>query len=124
MPAPTARGGPDWLLSADSVKLDFEANEGVAEGAVLRFLGVPILAAPSLSFPLTDARKSGWLPPIMGLDSESGFVAAVPYYWNIAPNRDATITPIMRTSRGPGVDGEFRYLEPTLQRRARLDLLP
>ena len=117
-------GGPDWLLSADSVKLDLEASQGVAEGAVLRFLGVPILAAPSVSFPLSDARKSGWLPPIMGLDSASGFVAAVPYYWNIAPNRDATITPIMRTRRGPAVDGEFRYLEPSLQGEIGVNVLP
>ena len=117
-------GGPDWLLSADSVKLDLEASQGVAEGAVLRFLGVPILAAPSVSFPLSDARKSGWLPPIMGLDSASGFVAAVPYYWNIAPNRDATITPIMRTRRGPAVDGEFPYLEPSLQGESGVNVLP
>ncbi|HRP27861.1 MAG TPA: LPS assembly protein LptD, partial [Burkholderiaceae bacterium] len=117
-------GDPAWLLSADRVHLDFEANEGVAEGAVLRFLGVPILGGPRISFPLSDARKSGWLPPIMALDSSSGFVAAVPYYWNIAPNRDATITPIMRTSRGPGVDGEFRYLEPTFEGQVRVALLP
>ena len=117
-------GDPDWLLSADRVKLDFATNEGVAEGAVLRFLGVPILGAPSVSFPLTDARKSGWLPPLMGLDSRSGFVAAVPYYWNIAPNRDATITPIVRTNRGPGANGEFRYLEPDYNGDLRLDLLP
>ena len=77
-----------------------------------------------MSFPLTEARKSGWLPPIMGIDSRSGFVAGVPYYWNIAPNRDATITPIVRTNRGPGVDGEFRYLEPGYSGTLRLDLLP
>ena len=117
-------GDPAWLLSADRIQLDFEANEGIADGAVLRFMGVPILAAPSVSFPLTDARKSGWLPPIVGLDSSSGFVAAVPYYWNIAPNRDATITPIVRTSRGPGVDGEFRYLEPSYGGRLGVALLP
>jgi LPS-assembly protein len=122
-PADT-KDGPAWLLTADSIKLDLETHQGVAEGAVLRFLGVPILAAPTVSFPLSDARKSGWLPPIMGLDSSSGFVAAVPYYWNIAPNRDATITPIMRTNRGPGVDGEFRYLEPSFQGNLGIDLLP
>lgn len=115
---------PAWLLSADRVHLDFDANEGVAEGAVLRFLGVPILGGPRISFPLTDARKSGWLPPSFALDSSSGFVAAVPYYWNIAPNRDATITPIVRTSRGPGVAGEFRYLEPTYDGQVRVDWLP
>lgn len=115
---------PDWLLRTDRVKLDFETNEGVAEGAVLQFLGVPILAVPVLSFPLTDDRKSGWLPPTVGLDSRSGFELAVPYYWNIAPNRDATFTPTVLTRRGLALDSEFRYLEPRHNGRLRLHLLP
>jgi LPS-assembly protein len=105
-------GGPAWLLSTDRVKLDFEANEGIAENAVLRFYGVPILGLPVLSFPLTDARKSGWLPPSLTIDSRSGVQFSIPYYWNIAPNRDATITPITSVKRGFGADSEFRYLEP------------
>lgn len=117
-------GEPDWLLRTDRVKLDFELNEGVAEGAVLQFLGVPILALPVLSFPLTDDRKSGWLPPNIGLDSRSGFLLGVPYYWNIAPNRDATITPTVLTRRGLALDGEFRYLEPQHAGTLRLHLLP
>jgi LPS-assembly protein len=82
--------------------MDLDANEGIAEGAVLRFLGVPILALPSLSFPLNDARKSGWLPPTINLDNRSGVELLVPYYWNIAPNRDATLAPRIITRRGPG----------------------
>jgi len=115
---------PDWLLQSERVKLDFETNEGAAEGAVLRFLGVPILAAPVLTFPLTDDRKSGWLPPTLGLDSRSGFELGVPYYWNIAPNRDATFTPTLLTRRGLALDSEFRYLEPRHNGRLRLHLLP
>ena len=117
-------GDPAWLITADRIQLDFEANEGVADGGVLRFLGVPVIALPSLSFPLSEVRKSGWLPPIMGANTGSGFIAAAPYYWNIAPNRDATITPIIRTRRGPGVDGEFRYLEPSFNGNLKLDVLP
>ena len=117
-------GGPAWLLTTDRVKLDFETNEGVAEGAVLRFLGVPILAAPSLSFPLSDERKSGWLPPNMNLDNRSGFQLAVPYYWNIAPNRDATLTPLLSSRRGLGIDTEYRYIEPRYGGSANLNLLP
>jgi LPS-assembly protein len=117
-------GGPDWLLSTRRVKLDFEANEGIAEGAVLRFLGVPILAAPVLSFPLTDARKSGWLPPSINLDSKSGLQVSVPYYWNIAPNRDATLTPLLSAKRGAGGQVEYRYLEPHYNGSASLDALP
>jgi LPS-assembly protein len=117
-------GEPDWLLRTDRVKLDFEANEGIAEGAVLQFLGVPILGLPVLSFPLTDDRKSGWLPPSIGLDSRSGFELGVPYYWNIAPNRDATLTPTVLTRRGLALDSEFRYLEPQHEGRLHLHLLP
>ncbi|MBL8352300.1 MAG: LPS-assembly protein LptD [Burkholderiaceae bacterium] len=115
---------PDWLLSADRVSLDVEANEGIAEGAVLRFLDVPILALPVLSFPLSDDRKSGWLPPTVGLDSRSGFELGVPYYWNIAPNRDATLAPIVMTRRGLGLASEFRYLEAQHGGRLQLHLLP
>jgi LPS-assembly protein len=104
-------GMPDWLMSTERVTLDFETNEGVAEGAVLRFLGVPILAAPVLSFPLSDDRKSGWLPPSINLDNKSGLELAVPWYWNIAPQRDATLTPIVYSRRGFGALAEVRYLE-------------
>jgi LPS-assembly protein len=117
-------GDPDWLLSMDRVRLDFETNEGVAEGAVLRFLGVPILALPVLSFPLSDERKSGWLPPAVNLDSKSGLELSVPYYWNIAPNRDATITPSVLSRRGAGLGVEYRYLEPNDQGRVEVDGLP
>ena len=103
---PDGRGAPAWLLKADRVTLDFERNEGVAEGAALRFLGTTILAAPRFSFPLSDQRKSGWLPPELALDNRNGVQLAVPYYWNIAPNRDATITPTYISRRGPGIDGE------------------
>ncbi|WP_235580427.1 LPS-assembly protein LptD [Rhizobacter sp. Root404] len=116
--------GPAWLLTTDKVHLDFATNEGIAEGGVLRFYGVPILAAPRLSFPLTDDRKSGWLPPSMGLDSKSGFQFSMPYYWNIAPNRDATITPAISTRRGPSVETEFRYLEPNYAGEVKLNLMP
>jgi len=121
---PDGTGTPAWLLTTDRVTLDFGTNEGIADGAVLRFLGVPILAAPRLSFPLTDERKSGWLPPSVGLDSKSGLQLSVPYYWNIAPNRDATLTPQLSSRRGVGLDTEFRYLEPRDNGQVRLNLLP
>ena len=118
-------GGPAWLLTTARVNVDFGTNEGVAEGAVLRFYGVPILAAPRLSFPLTDARKSGWLPPtIVLVDSRNGPNFSIPYYWNIAPNRDATLTPSLSTRRGPSLEGEYRYLEPQFNGELKLNLLP
>ena len=115
---------PAWLLRTDSVRLDLETNEGYAEGAVLRFLGVPILALPALSFPLSDSRRSGWLPPSIDTDNRSGVELSVPYYWNIAPNRDATLTPRVITRRGLGLNSEFRYLEPSQQGTLALDWLP
>jgi LPS-assembly protein len=115
---------PDWVLQTDSVKLDLDANEGIADGAVLRFLGAPILAMPTLSFPLNDARKSGWLPPSINIDNRSGLELGVPYYWNIAPNRDATLTPRITTRRGFGLGSEFRYLERQHEGTVALDWLP
>jgi LPS-assembly protein len=115
---------PDWVLSARELDLDIDAGVGVAEGAVLRFLDVPILILPRLSFPLSDQRVSGWLPPTLDFTTGSGIELGVPYYWNIAPNRDATVTPAISTRRGFAVNGEFRYLEPTYSGRLNLDLLP
>jgi LPS-assembly protein len=117
-------GDPAWLLTTDKVHLDFGTNTGVADGAVLRFYGVPILAAPRMSFPLSDERKSGWLPPSVGLDSRSGLQFSIPYYWNIAPNRDATFTPQISSRRGPSLESEFRYLEPNYSGDAKLNLMP
>ena len=115
---------PDWVLSARQLDLDTDAGVGIAEGAELRFMDVPILSLPRLSFPLSDQRKSGWLPPDLDFTSGSGVELSAPYYWNIAPNRDATISPAVSTRRGFAVNGEFRYLEPGFSGRLNLDLLP
>ena len=115
---------PAWLLRTDRVTLDLDKNEGVAEGAVLRFQGVPILALPVLSFPLSDERKSGWLPPSINTDNRSGIELSMPWYWNIAPNRDATLTPRVITRRGLGLNSEFRYLEPQFDGNVLVDWLP
>jgi LPS-assembly protein len=117
-------GVPAWLMSTERVTLDFDANEGIAHGAVLRFMGVPILAAPVLSFPLSDERKSGWLPPSINIDNKSGLELAVPWYWNIAPQRDATLTPIVYSRRGFGLGTELRYLEPRHQGEVDWHWLP
>jgi LPS-assembly protein len=117
-------GSPAWELSTDELAIDNDSNTGTARGAVLRFLGVPILAAPVFSFPLTDARKSGWLPPSFGIDSRSGVQAAIPWYWNIAPNRDATLTPSVSLRRGAGIDAEYRYLESRHEGYGGVQFLP
>ena len=122
------RGGPgwvpDWILRADRLDIDREDDEGRAEGAVLEFKGVPILPVPTLSFPIGEQRRSGWLPPTLGLDNKSGLDLSVPYYWNIAPNRDATFTPAIMSRRGVDLGGEFRYLEDSYQGRVTAYLTP
>jgi LPS-assembly protein len=115
---------PDWILRAASIRIDNEEEVGQASGAVLSFKGIPILPVPDLSFPLSDKRKSGLLPPTIGLDSLSGMELTVPYYWDIAPNRDATLYPTLMTKRGVDLAGEFRYLEPAYSGQVRADYMP
>lgn len=117
-------GQPDWVLQTSRVDLDFDKSEGTAKNAVIRFMGVPLLAAPSLTFPLDNQRKSGFLPPSFYFDSVSGFELAAPYYLNIAPNRDVTITPKLSARRGVGADFEFRYMEAQDAGKLRLFGLP
>ncbi len=105
---------PDWILRAGTISLDNDEEVGVANDAYLDFKGVPIVPVPPISFPLSEKRKSGLLPlTIDPLNSLNGMTVAQPYYWNIAPNRDATITPTMMTARGVDLGLEFRYLEPS-----------
>jgi len=115
---------PDWILRAASISLDQEEEVGQAKNAVLSFMGVPILPVPSLSFPLGDTRKSGVLPPTFGIDNRSGVELTLPYYWNIAPNRDATLYPTLMSRRGVDLGAEFRYLEPRYNGVARGNYLP
>ena len=115
---------PDWILRAATLRLDNEEDVGTAEGALLSFKGVPLLPIPYLSFPLSDKRKSGFMPPTLGLDNVNGAEVSVPYYWNIAPNRDATFTPTVMSKRGVNLGSEFRYLEADYAGQLRLDLMP
>ncbi len=103
-------GSEDWLLLADSITLETQEGMGKATGVKMRFKGVPILWAPAISFPIGDARKSGILTPEVGSSSRGGTELRVPYYWNIAPNYDATITPRYLSRRGLQLQSEFRYL--------------
>ncbi len=104
---------PDWYLQSDTLSLDTGLDRGVAGKSVLYFLGMPILATPSLTFPLSGARHSGFLPPILGASSKGGPEMSLPYYFNIAPNRDLTIYPKMIARRGLQLGLEGRYLGET-----------
>ena len=115
---------PAWQLTASRVDFDLDADVGVATGAVVRFKEVPIFAFPRVSFPLSDKRKSGFLPPTFGLGSLNGIELRQPYYFDIAPNRDATISPSVMSKRGIDLAGEYRYLEPTYKGMLSANVLP
>ncbi|MDQ2138166.1 LPS-assembly protein LptD [Alcaligenaceae bacterium B3P038] len=104
---------PSWYIKSRTLDLDFDENEGIARNGVLYFKDVPLLASPYLTFPIKKERKSGLLLPTYGLSSNSGFEYAQPYYLNLAPNYDATITPRILSKRGVQLGAEFRYLQPT-----------
>ena len=115
---------PDWIIRAASISIDNEEDVGQAESAVLSFKGIPILPVPAFTFPLSNRRKSGVLPPTFGIDNVNGIEVTVPYYWNIAPNRDATITPSLMSKRGIDLGAEFRYLESHYQGEVKTNYMP
>ncbi len=101
---------PSWYIKADTVDVDFDENEGVARNGVLYFKNVPILASPYLTFPVKKERKSGFLLPTYGTTSNSGIDISLPYYFNLAPNYDLTLTPRYLSRRGLQLGAEGRYL--------------
>ncbi|VTU39800.1 Organic solvent tolerance protein [Variovorax sp. PBL-H6] len=115
---------PAWILSAATLTTDTEENVGVATDARMSFMGITTPPFPSLSFPLSNDRKSGFLPPTVGVSSVNGVDVTVPYYWNIAPNRDATFYPELMGKRGVNLGSEFRYLEKDYSGDMRLDYMP
>jgi len=114
---------PAWLLTAATMTTDTEENIGVATDARLSFMGISTPPLPSVSFPLSSERKSGLLPPTIGIDNTNGIEISQPYYWNIAPNRDATFTPTLMSKRGLNLGSEFRYLEKDYNGTIRLDFM-
>lgn len=103
-------GSNAWQLKANKVHLNHETAVGEATNVVLRMGGWPVFYTPYINFPLNDERKSGFLAPTIGTSSETGFDLETPYYWNIAPAMDATITPRYMSDRGLMLSGQFRYL--------------
>ncbi|MCX7900757.1 MAG: LPS assembly protein LptD, partial [Burkholderiaceae bacterium] len=119
-----APGDDAWWVRTNRLEIDRAEELAVARGATLYFQGVPILASPYLQFPLGDRRRSGLLTPGFAINSALGAEVTVPYYWDIAPNRDLTIAPRVMSRRGVLLQNEFRFLEPTLRGRIGYDNLP
>lgn len=104
------KGDNFWNLTATRVNLDHVAAVGTAKDMVVRIKDVPVFYTPYITFPLNDQRKSGFLVPSLGSSTETGFDVQTPYYWNISPGKDATITPRYMSERGVQLNGEYRYL--------------
>ena len=103
-------GDKSWFVRADSIVLNPDTGIGTARDLRLVFKGVPIIALPVFSFPITDKRKTGLLAPIIARGESTGLELHLPWYWNIRPNLDATFTPRFMSTRGVQLQSEFRYL--------------
>ena len=115
---------PDWYVKSKILNIDQGTDTGQAESATLFFKQVPILGAPSISFPLSEGRKSGLLSPTFGTTSTGGFEAMVPYYFNIAPNRDLTLYPKIISKRGVQLGADARYLDRNYAGETQFEFLP
>jgi LPS-assembly protein len=114
----------DWYAQTSELQLDFTREVAEARNARLVFQGVPILYTPWAEFSLNNRRKSGFLPPTFGTSSLTGTEYTQPWYWNIAPNMDATISPRIMTKRGVQLGTEFRYLDYGYSGTVRGEYLP
>ncbi len=103
-------GNEDWSLNAGAIEIDQKSLIGTGRDVRVEFLGVPVFYTPWISFPVGDQRKSGLLFPTIGSGSRTGTQIAVPYYWNLAENYDATLTTRWYSSRGVRLDPELRFL--------------
>jgi LPS-assembly protein len=117
-------GQEDWRLEADELELDYEAQEGRARYPRLRFFDHTVFASPYASFPLENRRKSGLLAPYYSQNSRRGLEVGIPYYWNIAPELDATLTPVYMAKRGEQLKNQVRYLQSSYAGELKLEYLP
>ncbi len=103
-------GNNGWRLSASTLVIENEEVFGTAKHAVVRLKSVPVFYSPYLKFPVSDERVSGFLFPNLSHSDEDGVDVSIPYYLNLAPNYDATITPRVIGERGVGAEVEFRHM--------------
>lgn len=114
----------DWVFRTGELELDYTRSLGSARDVQVRYLDTPILYAPWLDFSLDDSRKSGFLTPDFGVSDQRGFEFTAPWYWNIAPNRDATFYPRLMSRRGVQLGAEYRYLGRDFGGDLMLEALP
>lgn len=103
---------PFWSIEASTISLSKTEGWGETYNAVLRILDTPVVYIPYFTFPIDDRRKTGLLAPTISSSERYGLELSTPFYWNIAPNYDATITPRYMSKKGVQINTEFRYLTP------------
>jgi LPS-assembly protein len=104
-------GEKDWYLRSTEMHLDYDRDVGDATNATMWFGGLPIFYTPYASFPLNSKPRSGVLHPFFSTSTRDGLDLTVPYYWNIAPNYDATLYPRYMSKRGLQLGVEARYID-------------
>jgi LPS-assembly protein len=119
-----APGDSAWWVQLESVGVDGLEQSATATGAVLYFQGLPIIASPIFGFPLGNQRRTGFLTPSFGLSTTLGTDIRTPFYWNIAPNYDYTVTPRLLSKRGVLIGNEFRFLENEYNGTLIYDVIP
>ena len=119
-----APGQDDWYLKMRELDLDTGKDIGTARHTSINFQDLPILYFPYFSFPISDERKSGFLVPQIGYASQRGLDISTPYYINLAPNYDDTLTPELMTQRGLQLQNEFRYLGRRSDGKLQFEILP
>jgi len=122
--ADTSPGVGPWVLRAGDININPGAGLGVGRNVRLDFKGIPILYTPFISFPVGNQRKSGFLFPTLANSSRSGLGVQVPWYWNIAPNYDATFTGTWYTQRGFDLLTDFRFLTERSRGNVTAEYLP
>lgn len=119
-----APGQDDWFIKMRELKLDTQKGIGSAYHSSVNFYGVPVFYLPYLNFPIRDERKSGFLIPRIGHSTQRGLEIATPYYLNLAPNYDATLTPHYMSERGTQWQSELRYLTRQSEGIFEVEMLP
>ncbi len=118
-------GSDTWSVVGSEIIHDREEQVAEIWNARFKVGPVPIFYSPYLQLPVGDKRRSGFLIPNAKYTSTNYFEFYLPYYWNIAPNMDATITPHYMHRRGNIMwENEFRYLTQAGAGLMELDYLP
>ncbi len=103
-------GKESWLFETSQISIDTDKGRGVAQDVLLKINDVPVFYFPTISFPVDDKRHSGFLYPSLGTSSRNGIAVSAPWYWNIAPDKDATFSARYLSLRGTMLSTEYRQL--------------